>query len=306
MHGVAMAVGAAAAVVGVIAISAALRSGSADAEDEVAEARLEAAPAVGSAEPIPPGPAITEPEPEAETDGSSRSGRPEPAIDIPHALAIDPELDAQLETQLRRDERRDEAMRKLFASDVEPSEDELARMRAFQRYAEASRVDQMRTFMGYAWGGQLPLTDEELLAYDEVARQRSDEARREIMQEFLQREGVGSFAELSPEQRRELGSMQRVAAQHTQRDFINRFDSSGDGRLSDADRERAATEIRRRIGVMQSLRLIDLNNDGKISPAEIRHYLVRFSRADPTADLNGDGVVDARDLQILSELISTD
>lgn len=159
--------------------------------------------------------------------------------------------------------------------------------------------------MRYAWGGELPLTSEEMLAYEDLGRQRADRVRREVRREFLQREGAGSFAELSPEQRRELGSMQRNATQRMQRHFINRFDSSGDGRLSDADRERAAAEIRRRIGVMHSLRLIDLNADGEISPAEIRHYLVRFSRGDPSADLNADGVVDLEDLRILSELIST-
>lgn len=324
MNGVAIAVGSAVVVVGAIAISAAVRSGGSAAEtEEVLIDRLvtpemtngRAERADDRPQPLMRGPAIVEPAREnaAET-GTNEADSPERTArrgdrrgrggDNPWNREIDPDdLDAQLEAQLRRAERMQRWMLERFDEDGdgELNEQELARMREFQE----RRMNQMRGRLEQAWGGEIPLTNEEMMAYAGVVGRQMGEARREAMQEFLQQQGLSSFRELSPEQRRQMGpAVMREAMQSMQQDFINQYDSSGDGRLSAADRERAANDIRQEIGRMQNLRLIDLNRDGNISPAEIQHYLDRFNRGDPTADLNGDGVVDVRDLQIFNEVIS--
>ncbi len=324
MNGVVVAVGSAGVVVAAIAISAAVRSGGSAAENEaVASDRVMAAPETTNGrteraddrpQPLMRGPAIAEPAQEnaAEAD-SNEADSPERTArrgdrrgrggDNPWNREIDPDdLDAQLEAQLRRAERMQRWMLERFDEDGDGvlSEEELARMQEFQE----RRMNQMRNRLEQAWGGEIPLTNEEMIAYAGVIGRQMGEARREMMQEFLRDQGVSSFRELSPEQRRQMGPVMRDAMQNMQRDFINQYDSSGDGRLSAADRERAANDIRDQISTMQNLRLIDLNRDGNISPAEIQHYLDRFNRGEATADLNGDGVVDVRDLQIFNEVIS--
>ncbi|TVS06561.1 MAG: hypothetical protein EA423_05490 [Phycisphaerales bacterium] len=324
MNGVAIAVGSAVVVVGAIAISAAVRSGGSAAENEAValDQRMTAPEAVnGGAErsedrpqPLTRGPSMAELAQQAASESDNDANEPQERAgrrgdrrgrggDNAWNREIDPDdLDAQLEAQLRRAERMQRWMLDRFDTDGDGvlNEEELARMQEFQE----RRMNQMRDRLEQAWGGEIPLTNEEMMAYAGVIGRQMGEARREMMQDFLRDQGVSSFRDLSPEQRRQMGPVMRDAMQNMQQDFINQYDSSGDGRLSAADRERAANDIRDQISTMQNLRLIDLNRDGNISPAEIQHYLDRFNRGDPTADLNGDGVVDVRDLQIFNEVIS--
>ncbi len=330
MNGVAIAVGSAVVVVGAIAISAAVRSGGSAAENEgVAQAEVQATPestngraerlAEDRPQPLTRGPSMAELAQEAASETDNDANEPQERAgrrgdrrgrggDNPWNREIDPDdldaqLDAQLEAQLRRAERMQRWMLERFDEDGDGvlNEEELANMHEWQE----RRMSQMRDRLEQAWGGEIPLTNEEMMAYAGVIRRQMGEARREMMQDFLAQQGVSSFRDLSPEQRRQMGpAMNWETVQNMQRDFINQYDSSGDGTLSAADRERAANDIRDQISTMQNLRLIDLNRDGNISPAEIQHYLDRFNRGDPTADLNGDGVVDVRDLQIFNDVIS--
>lgn len=326
MNGVAVAVGSAAVVVlvGAIAISAGVRSGGTQAETEqVAQDQVMAAPESTNGlnerledrpQPLTRGPAIAEPVQEAadETDNDAadtrertgrRGDRRGRGGDNPWRREIDPDdLDGQLEAQLRRAERMQRWMLERFDEDGDGvlNEEELARMREMQE----RRLGQMRNRLEDAWGGEIPLDNEEMMAYAGLIGRQMGEARREMMEGYLAEQGVSSFRELSPEQRRQLGPVMRDAMQNMQQEFVNQYDSSGDGTLSAADRERAASDIRDQIATMQNLRLIDLNRDGNTSPAEIQHYLDRFNRGETTADLNSDGVVDVRDLQIFNEVIS--
>ncbi|MCC5787581.1 MAG: hypothetical protein JJU33_12875 [Phycisphaerales bacterium] len=325
MNGVAIAVGSAVVVVGAIAISAAVRSGGSAAENEgVAQAEVQATPestngraerlAEDRPQPLTRGPSMAELAQEAASETDNDANEPQERTgrrgdrrgrggDNPWNREIDPDdLDAQLEAQLRRAERMQRWMLERFDEDGDGvlNEEELARMQEFQE----RRMNQMRNRLEQAWGGEIPLTNEEMMAYAGVIGRQMGEARREMMRDFMRDQGVSSFRDLSPEQRRQMGPIMRDAMQNMQQEFVQQYDSTGDGQLSAADRERAANDIRDQISTMQNLRLIDLNRDGNISPAEIQHYLDRFNRGDPTADLTGNGVVDVRDLQLFNEIIS--
>jgi Ca2+-binding EF-hand superfamily protein len=85
-------------------------------------------------------------------------------------------------------------------------------------------------------------------------------------------------------------------------EMIQRFDTDGDGVLSDDERRVAADSMRAQQRQRMQFRNADTNRDGVIDAQELIAATDRIRSGDRRADFNGDGVVNEADIAALTEL----
>jgi len=161
----------------------------------------------------------------------------------------------------------------------------------------AMRAAATRERMEQVWGGDIPLTDEELA--QSMRLMRGDlRSRFQDLREVADENGDGEITE------GERGMARDIAMDmfgQIQDDFIMQYDSDRSGGLDESERAAAADSIRRQLTVESAYSAIDGNNDGVLRPSEIAAFNSRIETGDPASDLNSDGIVNSEDAAILIE-----
>lgn len=178
--------------------------------------------------------------------------------------------------------------------DGQLSEEERNIMRDEMR---ARGMQMARERMEEFWGGEIPLTDDELGRAMELFRRDMMGQFRELRQQ-ADADGDGQISE-------EEGRLARQTAQDMFRQmgdqFINEYDLDRSGALDDLERQAAADALKYRIAVDDAYRSIDADRDGIATPAEIADFSSLIDARDVRADLNRDGSVDDADLNLFME-----
>jgi hypothetical protein len=211
--------------------------------------------------------------------------------------------------------------------------------RAAMEASRMERLQNLRADLEGRLGGTIPVSDENLQDFANAIQREQGRAWREIgmqeMSEFLglepgvtptreqmmqAREEMRRAADLDGDgetTEREMQQMWRSMMQDFQerrgpdvqnqvdQSLIARYDRNGDGILDDTERSILAREIVAELETERLLRAVDVTGDGNIDANESAFFIERFQAGDPSADINGDGVVDHRDLQMFNNLMQT-
>ena len=215
------------------------------------------------------------------------------------------------------------------------SDDERAAMEA----SRMERLQNLRADLEGRLGGTIPVSDENLQDFANAIQREQGRAYREIgmqeMNEFLglepgatptreqmmqAREDMRQAADLDGDGQttdREMQQFWRTMMQDFQerrgpdvqnqvdQTLITRYDRNGDGALDDTERSILAREIVAELETERLMRVVDVTGDGGIDANESAFFIERFQAGDSSTDINGDGVVDHRDLQMFNNLMQT-
>ena len=208
-----------------------------------------------------------------------------------------------------------------------------------ERYAEMAkrREDFMKRF---DVNGDGEITEEERAAIGEYFRERRREQMLERMTDRFDADGDGVLndeerllAEAEIEAEMEARSVERQAR------MTERFDTDGDGKLSEAENQAARQQFSRggRGGNWQEaiqkydqdgdgqlnldesynayldqfdqrtrrefVRRFDGNADGGVDASDFNAFLERYKAKDESADVNGDGIINERDVEQFRDLM---
>ena len=177
------------------------------------------------------------------------------------------------------------------------NEEEEAARRTAMEERRAEQMAQMRGRLEQVWGGEVPLTDQELGQYFRLVGRDIGRQMRDMSQGF-DTDGDGR---LNEQERQAFQPAQMEMFQQLGRDFIAQNDRDGDGALSDVERLSAAEGIRDQITESGARRAIDTDRDGQFSQTETSGFMAAYQAGNAEADLNGDG---AGDMDLFMRLVN--
>lgn len=134
---------------------------------------------------------------------------------------------------------------------------------------------------------------------DDMAAREAERQQRRVERYDTDGDGVLSEAE-------ERAAQEQEAAR--QRDRFNRFaqefDEDGDGDLNADERYNAFQTMRDRREYDQFIRRYDTDGDRQITMTDFTEFLANYQAQYPSADVNGDGVVDQLDVTAFRDWMS--
>ena len=132
-----------------------------------------------------------------------------------------------------------------------------------------------------------------------------EQRKAEKKAEMLERFDTDSDGQLSQDEREQAKAAHRERRAARKAELLERIDANGDGELTREEREAAKPVIQAERQAERAAKLaerrMDTNLDGQIDAADLAEALRRVADGSPTADYNGDGVVDALDAETVSE-----
>jgi len=137
------------------------------------------------------------------------------------------------------------------------------------------------------------LNDEEQAAMDAYMQEQRDERRADQIERF-DTDGDG---EISREER-------QTQRDSFRQDMNDEFDADGDGELSIDEQQEAFETMRERREIDQFVNRFDSNGDGMMDSADFDSFVGDYSSGDLRADVNGDGVVDTQDLITYRDMVT--
>lgn len=201
-----------------------------------------------------------------------------------------------------------------------------------------SRRARMQEMMDrYDTDGDGVLSDAEREVLREAMRERGRQRMLERMTERFDADGDG---ELSEEERLEAEAEMEARRIEWQIRMTERFDTDGDGQVSDAERDAAREQFRRDRGQADEqmlqrydadgdgelnldesyaayldrfdarererfVRDYDSSADGSVDASDLESFLTRYREADPSTDVNGDGIINQLDVDRFRDLMMT-
>lgn len=184
--------------------------------------------------------------------------------------------------------------------DGELSEEEEAAMRAEFEERRAQQMAQLRGRMEDVWGGEVPLTDEELAQYMRLVGRDIGREMRSMAQGF-DADGDGR---LSENEWQDARPAQQAYFEQLGRDFVAQNDRDGDGALNDIERQAAAEGIRGQLAESNARRTLDTDRDGQFSQSETSQFMTAFQSGSAQADLDGDGVIGSKDMDLFMKVVN--
>lgn len=192
--------------------------------------------------------------------------------------------------------------------DGELNEQEQAEMDRQREEFRQRQIDSARRRIEDVFGGELDLSDEEVLAVSWMvaAQMRSQISidRAEIRAE-ADADGDGELSRGEIRRARELAGerMRQQMAELTQQ-YAGRFDLDESGSLDAFERREASELLRAQIQHQRAMARLDSSRTGSLESHDAIEYMARFGAGDPRADLNGDGRVGVDDLDLFNNLMA--
>jgi Ca2+-binding EF-hand superfamily protein len=157
-----------------------------------------------------------------------------------------------------------------------------------------------RMLAQYDANGDGKLNEAERAAMEADIQKQRDERLARLTAEF-DRDGDGV---LSQEEEQAMRQSRRARGEEMRKAFEKRFDANGDGKLDEAERAEARRVMEEFRDKTMFVRKYDSNGDDVVDAADTANYLDRFAKADPWADVNGDGTVGPEDLGLFSDTVA--
>jgi|GEM_PF-3160626 len=140
----------------------------------------------------------------------------------------------------------------------------------------------------------------------EEFRERMEAMRAERRAEFEARFDLDGDGMLNDEERAAMDAYlaeRRAEGEALRQAAIDRFDLDGDGRLSRAEMEAARDILRPEMIANRNLQRLS-ERSGSLSAEQLALGLQMVQNQDPSADFNGDGVIDAGDAERLMDVFA--
>ena len=187
--------------------------------------------------------------------------------------------------------------------DGEISEEEREAIReAFQAQRRERMLERMTERFDADGDGEL--NDEERLAAEAELEARDIERRARMVERF-DTDGDGQLSDAENQAAREQFTRGRGGAGggNQWRDAVQRYDQDGDGELNlDESYEAYLDQFDQRTQ-REFTRRYDDNNDGGIDASDFSTFLEKYNAKDESADVNGDGKLDQRDVERFRDLM---
>jgi len=148
------------------------------------------------------------------------------------------------------------------------------------------------------------LNDEEQAAMDSHLREERAAQREARQAEELARYDFDGDGELSREERDIQRDERRSQRDGFMEGLTTEFDRDGDGQLSIEESQIAFDTMRTRREIDQFVQRYDSNGDGSISTADFESFINDYSNHSPSADINRDGVIDADDISAYRDMMN--
>ncbi len=134
-------------------------------------------------------------------------------------------------------------------------------------------------------------------AFMDERRAEQEARRQEWEQRLLADYDMNGDGQLGDAEREQAFADMRMRRMQDQQQFVEQFDRNGDGQLDLDESYEAFQTMNERMERGQFVSRYDTDQDGRLSTADLGRYMELYASGDPAADANGDGTVNNADLQ---------